>query len=177
MKKPSSPNDSPVEVSVILPLFNREALAEASLRSILAQSHRPLDVIVVDDGSSDGSAHVARGFEPEVRVIRQDHAGVSVARNLGLRHARGSLIAFLDSDDVWPADWLAGAVRLMEREPDVDILHGTTEIVRTETAGDHRPQFVADGSLVHRELLGSLLIRHAGPAATKTVKRMTKTPR
>jgi len=158
-KQASSANDSPIEISVILPVFNREALVETSLRSILAQSHRPLDVVVVDDGSIDGSTGVVERFGEKIRLIRQNHSGVSVARNRGLESSRGSLIAFLDSDDVWPIDWLAGAAARMEHEPDIAIVQGTTEIVRTATAGENRPRFIADGSHVFRELLGSLLIR------------------
>jgi glycosyltransferase involved in cell wall biosynthesis len=159
LKQASSSNDSAAEISVILPVFNRETLVETSLRSILAQSHRPLDVVVVDDGSTDGSTGVVERFGEEVRLIRQDHAGVSVARNCGLQSSHGSLIAFLDSDDVWPIDWLADAAARMEREPDIAIVHGTTEIVRTATADNHQPRFIADGNHVCRELLGSLLIR------------------
>jgi GT2 family glycosyltransferase len=91
-------------VSVIVPTFNRAHCVARALDSACKQTHRDLEVLVIDDGSSDGTADLIRtryGSDPRVRYIRQDNQGVAAARNTGLRAARGAFIALLDSDDVW----------------------------------------------------------------------------
>lgn len=87
--------------SVVIPAFNRSDLLAATLRSVLAQSFDDYEVIVVDDASTDNTLEVARSFGPRVTALSQPNAGPGVARNLGLAHARGEYIAFLDSDDLW----------------------------------------------------------------------------
>ncbi len=93
-------------VSVILPVYNREALVERALASVLQQSYRDLEVLVVDDGSTDGTAErVAACPDPRVRLIRRDrNYGQASARNLGVARAQGWLLAFQDSDDEWLPD-------------------------------------------------------------------------
>jgi CDP-glycerol glycerophosphotransferase len=94
-----------VLVSVVVPVYNVEEYLAECLESILAQSHRRLDVVVVDDGSPDASIDVARRFadrDKRVRIVRQANAGLGAARNTGARHARGQMICFVDSDDTIP---------------------------------------------------------------------------
>src|SRR4051794_33568080 len=94
-------------VSVIVPVHNgAEFLAEA-LNSLLAQTRRPDQIIVVDDGSTDGSADVASRFGTEVTLVRQENRGPSSARNRGLDLASGSHVGFLDADDLWVPDCLS----------------------------------------------------------------------
>jgi glycosyltransferase involved in cell wall biosynthesis len=88
-------------VSVVIPCYNTERYLGDALRSVLTQDVPPLEVLVIDDGSTDGSAALAASFGPPVRVLSQPNCGVSAARNHGLREARGEWIAFLDADDVW----------------------------------------------------------------------------
>jgi glycosyltransferase involved in cell wall biosynthesis len=88
-------------VSVIVPCYNAAAFLRETLDSVLAQTVRPLEVIVVDDGSTDQSAKIAASYGDLVRVIRQQNRGESVARNRGIDEARGDWIAFLDADDLW----------------------------------------------------------------------------
>jgi glycosyltransferase involved in cell wall biosynthesis len=87
-------------VSVIIPAYNAEAFLARAIRSVEAQSFRNFEVVVVDDGSTDGTAEVARGFD-SVRCIGQPHLGPAAARNRGLAEAGGDLVAFLDADDEW----------------------------------------------------------------------------
>ena len=105
-------------VSVIMPAFNREATIGAAIRSVLAQSHDRLELIVVDDGSTDGTAAVVESFtgDARVRLIRGAHEGVSAARNLGLGQARGEVIAYLDSDNRWIPWFLAVMLRALAAE-------------------------------------------------------------
>src|SRR5262245_12754883 len=87
-------------VSVVMTVWNGEAFVEEAVRSVLAQSWRPLELMVIDDGSTDGSLAILRRLEgPDVRVISVPNGGVGKARNVGIGAARGGMIAFLDQDD------------------------------------------------------------------------------
>jgi glycosyltransferase involved in cell wall biosynthesis len=119
--------DSPV--SVILPVYNREQSVARAIRSVLAQTRPPIELIVVDDGSTDGTRDVLDSFGSQITVIEQPHAGPYAARNRGLRHAQGELIAFIDSDDAWLPDRLASQMPLMER-PEVGLVFGDVVHVR-----------------------------------------------
>ena len=110
-------------VSVILAVHNREGSVARAIASVLAQTYRQLELIVVDDGSTDGTRGVVERFGAPVTLITQAHAGVYAARNRGLRHARGELVAFIDSDDAWLSDKLAAQVPLMRR-PEVGLVFG-----------------------------------------------------
>jgi GT2 family glycosyltransferase len=88
-------------VSVVIPTYNRAALLEITLRSILAQSEPPSEIIVVDDGSSDATPTVCANQPPSVKYIRQENRGLSAARNRGIRLASGNWVALCDSDDCW----------------------------------------------------------------------------
>ncbi len=108
----TSAGDLRPNVSVVIPCFNGERHLSAALASALAQTRPAAEILVIDDGSTDGSAAVAAAFGPSVRVVRQQNQGESVARNRGFDLARGDWIAFLDADDVWHPDKLAAAVAL-----------------------------------------------------------------
>jgi glycosyltransferase involved in cell wall biosynthesis len=89
------------QVSVVIPTYNRAELLKLTIQSILAQTLRPLEIIIVDDGSTDHTAEVCASFAPAVRYMGQVNGGVSAARNAGIRAAKGEWIAFCDSDDLW----------------------------------------------------------------------------
>jgi glycosyltransferase involved in cell wall biosynthesis len=114
-------------ISAIVPTFNRAELLVRALRSIAAQTLRPDEVWVVDDGSTDGTAErVAREF-PSVRCVRQENRGVSAARNRGIASARGEWLAFLDSDDEWQPTKLEEQMDALGRSPGARFCH-TDEI-------------------------------------------------
>lgn len=95
-------HDAPTpSISVIVPCHDAAAFLQPAIESILAQTHPALEVIVVDDGSTDGSARIAESFGPPVRVIRQENRGESAARNRGIEAAKAEWVAFLDADDLW----------------------------------------------------------------------------
>ena len=90
------------QVSVVIPTYNRAHILGRAIDSVLQQTHRDLELIIVDDGSSDGTAALVRGIEdPRVRYVHQQNRGVSAARNRGIAEARAEWLAFLDSDDEW----------------------------------------------------------------------------
>ena len=103
----AGPDTSRASVSVVMPCYNAEAFIDSAIQSALAQTHPPLEVLVVDDASSDRSAGVVRRFEAPVRLIERAHAGPAAARNAGVAAARGEWIAFLDADDLWSPDKLS----------------------------------------------------------------------
>lgn len=100
-------------VSVVIPAYNRAHSVCRSVESVLRQTYRPLEVIVVDDGSTDNTLEVIGVFGDLIKVVRQPNAGPSAARNTGVTHAKGEIIAFLDSDDTWKPEKLERQVRLM----------------------------------------------------------------
>lgn len=107
-------------VSVIIPLYNTEKYIEACVASVLGQTHRELEVIVVDDGSTDGGAAIAEGIaDARVRVDRGPNRGSAAARNRGLALAKGEIVAFLDADDLWYPDKLAEQLGVLRSDRDV----------------------------------------------------------
>lgn len=94
-------------VSVVIPCYNAAKTLASTLESVLAQSYRPIEVVVVDDGSSDESVAIARSFAPAVTVVVQKNGGPASARNEGIRRCRGEYIAFVDADDLWFPEKLA----------------------------------------------------------------------
>lgn len=103
-------------VSVIIPVFNYARYLGDAIESVLAQTYRHVEIIVVDDGSTDHTASVARLYN-EVRYIYQDNQGVAAARNTGLAAAKGDLIAFIDADDTWHRDKIKLQVEYLRQHP------------------------------------------------------------
>jgi glycosyltransferase involved in cell wall biosynthesis len=111
--------------SVIIPLYNKEEFVERGIHSVLAQSYPHFELIVVDDGSVDkGPERVKTINDSRIRLISQANAGVSVARNVGVQHAKYDHVVFLDADDTWNQDFLAEINRLITNFPDAG-LYGT----------------------------------------------------
>jgi glycosyltransferase involved in cell wall biosynthesis len=108
-------------VSVIIPTYNRWPMLCEALQSVLAQTYKDFEVIIVDDGSTDQTAQRLARFGATVRLITQPHHGVSAARNSGARSAQGRYLAFLDSDDLWLPQKLAMQTAFMEARPQVAI--------------------------------------------------------
>jgi glycosyltransferase involved in cell wall biosynthesis len=113
-------------VSVIVPVYNRERFLCETLESVFALDYEPFEVIVVDDGSTDGSAAIARSF-PAVRCLEQENRGPAAARNAAIEVARGEFIAFVDSDDVVLPNKLSAQVGYLLDHPDVTATLGRQE--------------------------------------------------
>jgi len=109
-------------VSVVMAVYDVSKYIESTIVSALAQTLQDLEVIVVDDGSSDGTAElVERMVDPRIRVVRQPHAGPASALNRGIAEAKGRYVAILDGDDLWDRTKLQRQVSLMDQRPDVDL--------------------------------------------------------
>lgn len=113
-------------ISIVIPLYNKEKSISSTLQSVLAQTYADYEVVVVNDGSTDNSAAVVQCFISKspisnthcgIHLLNQQNAGVSAARNLGIKHSRGEYVVFLDGDDIWDKDFLSELVRLMQDFP------------------------------------------------------------
>ncbi len=115
-------------VSVIVPVYNGERYLDATLKSIFEQDYEPVEIIVVDDGSTDRTADIVKSY-PVVRYIYQSNQGPSVARNTGIAAAQGELIGFLDADDVWMPEKLSKQVGYLNGHPDVDFVYAHRRMI------------------------------------------------
>lgn len=154
------PEEHPL-VSVIIPVYNGARHLRAALESVFAQTYRPIDVIVVDDGSVDESGTIAQSF-PEVHYIHQSNQGVAAARNRGIEAARGEFFAFLDQDDLWIPEKLAVQIQYLLNNPEVGYTL-TQQQFFLEPGASLPAWFRKDLlSLVHPGwVLGTLVVRRA----------------
>lgn len=111
-------------VSVVVPIYNGERYLRETLESILAQTYRHIEIIAVDDGSSDSSSMIAESFGPVVRLVRTAQQGHPAARNNGIRASRGEYLAFLDHDDLWAPDKLELQLKSMREDAARDLVFG-----------------------------------------------------
>lgn len=131
MTKVNYQNIETTTVSIIVPVFNVEKYLPKCLDSILAQTHHQLEVILIDDGSTDESSHLADEYslkDKRIRVIHQDNGGVSVARNVGLDMATGDFVAFMDGDDWVDVNWIESQLETLKKW-DADIAVCGCELV------------------------------------------------
>lgn len=130
-----------IPFSVVIPLYNKEATVERTLRSVFGQTVQDFEIIVVNDGSTDNGPMVVEAIgDHRVRLIHQENQGVSVARNLGIAEARYDLIAFLDADDGWLPEFLETIRRMVIRYPDCGLY--ATRYFFCSPMGKQRPAIV-----------------------------------
>jgi glycosyltransferase involved in cell wall biosynthesis len=127
-------------VSCIIPVYNGADFLAEAVTSVLAQTYPALEVVIVDDGSTDETPRVATSFGERVRYVRQDNAGPAVARNTGLAEARGELVAFLDADDRWHESKLARQAGVLEAQPELDYVVALVQNFWTDAAATAREQ-------------------------------------
>lgn len=114
-------------VSVVIPAYNAALYLADALRSVMAQTYRDYEIIVVNDGSTDTTREVLEEFQPWIRHLSQANQGPSAARNLGIRAARGTYICFLDADDLWTPDKLQVQVEFLENHPEIGLVFADIE--------------------------------------------------
>lgn len=142
-------------ISVVIPLYNKEQQISHTLQSVLHQTFQMFEIVIVDDGSTDGSvAEVEKIHDDRIRLIHQKNAGVSAARNRGIAEAKYDLIAFLDADDEWKPDYLKTQYGLCQKYPDCSIFACNYEF--RDSDGNVRPTIIrklpfteSDGILIN----------------------------
>jgi len=125
-------------VSCVIPVYNGQAYLAEAIDSLLGQDYPALEVVVVDDGSTDGTPGVIDRYRGRVVAVRQDNAGVSVARNHGVAAATGDLLCFLDADDHALPGRVAAAVRAFEADPSLDLVDGLAGFFWTPELSDQQ---------------------------------------
>jgi glycosyltransferase involved in cell wall biosynthesis len=115
------------QVSVILAVFNGKKYLGEAIETVLAQTDTPIELIIVDDGSKDGTAEIARGYGSKIRYVYQENRGQPAAQNLGIRIAQGAYLSFIDADDLYLPGKIALQVECLEREPEIDMVFGYVE--------------------------------------------------
>ena len=128
-------------VSAIIPCFNAEAFLAETLASVCGQTYAALEILVVDDGSKDRTAEIAREFaarDQRVRLVQKPNGGLSSARNFGLDHATGKYVAFVDGDDLWAPAKIEKHVAHLESDETVGVSYSATQFIDTAGAKLHR---------------------------------------
>ena len=161
-------------VSVIIPAYNASRFIRETLESVLAQSYRDFEVVVVDDGSTDATRELVESFAQRVaqppsavRCIRQANAGPSAARNRGIREARGTLIAFVDADDLWLPEKLAEQVPLFDDAGRVGLVYCHAE----RMAADGQPLPTPHPPKPTGHVLAGFLVRNHCPTSAAVLRR------
>ena len=150
---------NPPLVTVIIPFCNYERHLDAATRSVLGQTYAPLELILVDDGSTDRSAALARQHVPPARYVRRENGGAGAARNSGIEHASGDFLAFCDADDVWAPTKLERQMAAVHQDPTIDVVFArVTEFWASEEAAAPRR---AARQNVPGALPSALLVRRA----------------
>lgn len=142
---PAEETDTCPQVSVIIPLFNREKYIAQTIESIIGQRYPNLQLIVVDDGSTDGSTAITKQY-PQITLIRHpngENRGQSASINLGLSIASGTYIAVIDSDDYWRAGFLDATVEFLESNPDIGLVYVGGDAV-SDTGEELYPMLPSD---------------------------------
>ena len=148
-------------VSVVIPVFNSERFLREAVQSVLDQKYSPVEIIIVDDGSTDGTATVARSLGETVRYLHQTNQGPAAARNRGIEHAQGSLIAFADADDLWPSKKLELQLPYLINDPAIEIVMGRIQQVRLLKTVNGQTQAEEFDEPAFSVNLGSAVIRES----------------
>jgi len=144
-------------VTVIIPVYNGELFVRQAIESVLRQEHAPLELVVVDDGSTDKTAALVQSFGDDIRYVYQANGGPASARNHGLQLACGQMIAFLDADDVWADGKLATQIERLKTDETLDIALSHTQFVRSGEGG----RLIHIGAPCLQALLGCALFRRS----------------
>jgi len=133
-------------VSAVIPTYNSAHLAPEAVQSVLDQTYANVDIVVVDDGSSDNTVDCLKAFGSAITLIRQDHQGPAVARNRGIRESTGEMVAFLDSDDVWLPEKLDRCVEALRARPQAGVVYTALRMRELDTGRRYKlSQYTHEG--------------------------------
>ena len=128
-----------ISVSIIIPVYNGEKYLSEAIESILIQSYKPFEIIIIDDGSNDATAQVVKKYNSLLRYLYQENKGIAAARNRGVSEAKGNYICFLDADDIWPQYKLQKQIDKLLQDKSIDIIFGMVKhFFSPETDEDFR---------------------------------------
>jgi len=114
--------NSEPKVSIIIPTYNQSQYLEEAMESVLNQTYQNIEIIIVDDGSTDNTSEVVKSFDNKIIYIPQKNKGASSARNAGIKKAQGQYVAFLDSDDMWIKNKLEKQIKFIQNNPEIGLL-------------------------------------------------------
>jgi len=148
-------------ISVIIPVYNAEQYLAEAIESILDQSFKPSEIIVINDGSDDKSGTCAEKYWPQVTMIYQKHQGISAARNRGIKKASGDYLAFLDADDIWVREKLQWQVDVFQQNPAVDLVYGhVKQFYSPELPDSFKEKIEIRKEIAPAHLSSAMLIKH-----------------
>jgi glycosyltransferase involved in cell wall biosynthesis len=160
---PPNPGDKPmksVAVSVVVPCYNTERYLAAAIESVLTQTLPPTRVIVVNDGSTDRSADIAREFTDRVTVLNRPNGGISAARNTGIRECNAPLLSFLDADDLWTETKLEQQVSMLNDDPGLDgVFAHAQQFISPELSGEESKNIACRDTAMPARLASAMLVR------------------
>ncbi len=147
-------------VSVVIPVYNGQRYLAEAIESVLAQICLRIEIIVIDDGSTDRTADVAGSFSETVRYHRQSNSGSAAARNMGVQESRGSFLAFLDADDLWAKEKLSCQMAALSADPALDMVFGhVSQFFSPDLDQAVRKKVACPGGKMPGYHAGTLLIR------------------
>lgn len=147
-------------ISVIVPVYNHAKYISQALESVFNQSLKPLEVIVVDDGSTDGSGEIAQSRFPQVRVHRQKNQGIGAARNAGIQLSKGEFLAFLDADDLWEPEKLFLQWNLLNENLHIALVFGMVrQFISPDLTQEEREKRSCPQEAIPGLFAGSLLLK------------------
>ena len=146
-------------ISVLIPVYNAEKYLAEAIESVLNQKGiEPLEIIILDDGSTDASAEVAESYKPKISLYQQENAGISAARNAALAQAKGDFIAFLDADDYWTNEHLQKLYQPFQSNEEFDIVSGYVEQFLSEDVKNPVRSIPEENQVMPGYVVGALLI-------------------
>jgi glycosyltransferase involved in cell wall biosynthesis len=158
-------------ISVVVPAYNAAATIDRTLRSIRAQTYSELEIIVVDDGSTDATDRIVRSHalvDPRIRIFRQANGGVAAARNFGWRNARGQVLAFIDADDLWAANKIERQISALSASSSEIVVYTWYSEIDHEDLIIDKGEPTAEGDVLQRLLVGNFIGNGSSALLTKS---------
>ena len=158
-----------MKISVIIPTYNRIFFLKRSIDSVLEQSLKPYEVIIVDDGSSDGTSTMIKKNYPKINLICQENKGVSAARNIGIRASSGDWVCFLDSDDEWKKNKLNEQMLAIKKNTNYSFCHSNEEWIKNGKKINQKKKHKKYGGDIFKECLDMCRISPSSVIINKSV--------
>jgi len=119
-----------ISISVVIAVYNTEKYIAEAIESIFAQNYSNIEIIVVNDGSTDNTLKILEQYSGRIKIISQENKGQSVARNVGIKQAKGTLIGFIDADDLWAENYILNTIKYLSADSVYDYVYGQTKYFR-----------------------------------------------